>query len=92
MVVKIVTFLVEMFVESEAIFTCYIVPVGIKPKVRWGFGLPHILVFAAFEAVSQVNAVFAPAIEFMSNFEGFPGLIASEVLRVSYLVTAFIFG
>ena len=92
MVVKIVTFLVEMFVESEASFTFYVTPVGIEPQVRWGFRLPHILIFAAFDTVSQVNAEFAPAIEFVPDFEGFPGLVASEVLRFSYLATAFILG
>ena len=92
MVIKIVAFLIEVLVEHEASRARYVIPVGIEPKMGWGFGLPHVLVFAAFDAISQINAVFAFAIQFVSDFEAFPGLVASEGLCGCYLAAAFVLG
>ena len=54
MVIKIVAFLIEVLVEHEASRARYIIPVGIKPEMCWGFRFPHVLVFFAFDAVAQI--------------------------------------
>ena len=62
MMVEIVAFLVKMFVEHKASRARHVIPVGIEPKMGRRFGLPHVLFFSAFDAVSQIDAVFAFAI------------------------------
>ena len=92
MVVKIVAFLIEVLVEHEASRARYIIPVGIKPEMCWGFRFPHVLVFFAFDAVSQVYAVLTLAVQFMAYLKTFPGLVASESFGGRYLAAAFVIG
>ena len=92
MVIKIVAFLIEVLVEHEASRARYVIPVGIKPEMGWGFSFPHVLVFFTFNAVSQVDAVFTLAVEFMADFKIFTGLVASEGFGGRYLAAAFVIG
>ena len=92
MMVEIVAFLVKVFVEHEAGRACHVIPVGIEPKMGWGFGFPHVLIFSAFYAVPQIDAVFTFAVEFMADFKIFPGLITFEGFCRSYLAAAFVLG
>ena len=92
MVIKIVAFLIEVLVEHEASRARYVIPVGIKSEMGWGFTLPHVLVFFTFYAVSQVDTVSALAVEPMTDFKIFTGLVASEGFGGSYLAAAFVIG
>ena len=90
MMVEIVAFLVKMFVKHEAGRACHVIPVGIEPKMGRRFGLPHVLFFSAFDAVSQIDTVFAFAIEVVADFKALSGLVAFEGLRRSNLAAAFV--
>ena len=92
MVVKIVAFLIEVLVEHEASRARYVIPVGIKPEMGWGFSFPHVLVFFAFDAVAQIYAVPALAVKFVAYLETFTGLVASEIFGGRYLAAAFVIG
>ena len=80
MMVEIVALLVKVFVEHEAGRASHVIPVGIEPEMGRRFGLPHVLVFSTFGAVSQIDTVFAFAIEVVTDFKALPSLVAFEGL------------
>ena len=92
MVIKIVAFLIEVLVEHEASRARYVIPVGIKPEMGWGFRFPHVLVFFTFNAVSQIDTVSTLAVKFMAYLKIFTGLVASEGFGGRYLAAAFVIG
>ena len=90
MMIEIVVLLVEMFVKCQPILAADVVPVGVKSQICWGFRFPHILIIPAFEAVPQVDAVPAPAVQFVPNFERFSSLVALKSLCFRHLPTALV--
>ena len=54
--------------------------IGIKAEVGWWFGFAHILVLWALEAVAEVYAVGAFAVQEVSDVEYLSCLIAGECL------------
>ena len=53
---------------------------GIESEMGWWFGFAYILVFWALEAVAQVDAIVAFAIQEVSDVEYLSCLIAGECL------------
>ena len=92
MVVEAVILLVEVFVECEARFTRYVVPMGIKPEMGRWFAFSNILVERAFDTEAQIHTIFAFAVQLVSNFKFFPCAVAGKFAGRYYLPTAFVPG
>ena len=91
-VVKVVVVLIEMFVKHESTWSGDVISMRVESLVCRGFCLSDVLVFPALDAIAEINAVAALAVEPVSDLEDLSGLLALEILRRCNLAATFILG
>ena len=67
-----------MLIESDAVGSLYVVPVGVYPEVRRWFAFSYVLLLLAEGAMPQVDNISALAVEIVAYLQRFPCHVAGE--------------